>query len=176
MRNVRVTVIFRLIVVTAAAAVAAGLSSCSSGRGVARNDSQLSGIIGLRWRIVEVRHDAVSVAIPGRRGGYFALSADGALLADDTLNNYAAHFRTTRTGFHVTDSIGSGVGYAGRDPMMLTLIEGTQVLTNEGADVSERLVGNQLDLSVGRYRITAVRAGSVGAQPSPSPSPTNRRS
>jgi hypothetical protein len=165
-------VMVRLIAFALAVALTAGLSSCSSGSGGARTSlgtgSQLSGIVGLRWRIVEVKHQAVSVTIPGSRGGYFALSADGAIAADDTLNVYAARFTMTTTGFHVTGTAVSGAGYVGDDPVMLALIEGTTALTDEGADVTARLAGAQLDLSVGSYSITATQVGSAVPQPSSS--------
>jgi hypothetical protein len=181
MGNVRAPVILRLIAFAVALALAAGLSACSSGSGGARTrplgtDWQLSGIVGIRWRIVEVRHQAASVTIPSSRGGYFALSTDGAIAADDTLNVYAARFTTTTTGFHVTGTTVSGVGYVGHDPVMLALIEGTQALTDEGADVTARRVGTELDLSVRTYSITATQVGSAAPQPSPSPPPMITRS
>ena len=96
MGKLRAPVIPRVIAFAVALALTAGLSACSSGSGDAHakpgTDRPLSGIVGLRWRIVGVKHDAASVAIPSSRGGYFALSADGAIAADDTLNACAARF------------------------------------------------------------------------------------
>jgi hypothetical protein len=180
MGSVRVPVILRLIGIAAGLALATAVSSCSDARGPARaargTDLQPSSIVGLEWRIAEVRRDASSVTIPREQGGSFALSADGGLVADDTLNNYAARFTATTTGFHVTNTTSSGAGYAGHDPIMLALIDGTRALTGEGADVVARRVGTQLDLSVGRYHLVAVPVGPVAAAPSPAPSPTGTRS
>ena len=177
MGKLRAPVIPRVIAFAVALALTAGLSACSSGSGDAHakpgTDRPLSGIVGLRWRIVGVKHDAASVAIPSSRGGYFALSADGAIAADDTLNAYAARFTSTTTGFHVTGTTVSGAGYVGHDPVMLALIEGTTALTNEGADVTARRAGTELDLSVGSYRSTATQDRSAAAQPSPSPTNTH---
>jgi len=171
MGKVRAAVILRVVAFVVALALAAGLSACSSGAPTAPVgiDSQLRGIVGLRWRIVESRHETASVTIPSSRGGYFTLSANGADAADDSVASYSARFTTTATGFHVTDTKVSANGYAGHDPIVLALIEGTQALTDEGADVTARRVGIQLDLSVGSYRITATHVGSA----TPSPSHTN---
>lgn len=175
----RTPVIVRWIAIVLAFAVPA-LSGCASSRrpaGTQRTtSSQLTGIVGFRWRIAEVRHGTAGVTVPRARGGYFAFTPEGDLVADDTVNNYAGRFTSTANGYHVTLMRVSLVGYGGHDPVTLALIAGTQALTEAGVDVTVRLTGTRLDLSAGDYRITAVRAGPAGIPPSPVPSPTGTRS
>jgi hypothetical protein len=173
---VRTPVIVRWIAIVLAFAVPATLSGCASSRRPAGTQtttgSQLTGIVGFRWRITEVQHGAAKVTVPPGRGGYFALTQDGGLIADDTINNYAGRFTETANGYHVTIMQGTAVGYGGHDPVLLALIEGTQALTDEGADVTARQTSTRLELSTGTYHITATRVGPTGVLPSPIPSPT----
>jgi hypothetical protein len=179
MGYVRTPVIVRWIAIVLAFAVPA-LAGCASSRGPAGTQpaasSQLTGIVGFRWRIAEVRHGAAGVTVPRTRGGYFAFTPEGDLVAGDTVNNYAGRFASTANGYHVTTMRVSSVGYGGHDPVTLALIGGTQALTEAGVDVTVRLTGIRLDLSAGDYRITAVRAGPAGILPSPVPSPAGMRS
>ena len=137
--------------------------------------SQLTGIVGFRWRIAEVEHGAVSVTVPRTRGGYFAFSPQGDLVADDTVNNYAGRFASAVNGYRVTVMRVTLIGYAGHDPVTLAVIAGMQALTQAGAGIAVGLTGTRLDLSAGDYRITAVRAGPAGILPLPVPSPASTR-
>jgi hypothetical protein len=179
MRYVRTPVIVRWIAIVLVVAVPA-LSGCATSRrpaGIQRTtSSQLTGIVGFRWRIAGVRHGAASVTVPRTRGGYFAFTPKGDLVADDTVNNYAGRFTPTASGYHVTVMRVSLVGYGGHDPVTLALIAGTQALTQAGVHVTVRLTGTRLDLSAGDYRITAVRVGRAGILPTPVPSPGGTRS
>jgi hypothetical protein len=175
MEYVRTPVIVRWIAIVLAFAVPA-LSGCASSRGPAgtqrTTSTQLTGVVGFRWRIAEVRHGTAGVTVPRARGGYFAFTPAGDLVADDTVNSYAGRFTSTANGYHVTVMRVSLAGYGGHDPVTLALIGGTQALTETGTDVTVRLAGTRLYLSAGDYRITAVRAGPVGILPSPSPAGT----
>jgi hypothetical protein len=179
MRYVRTPVIVRWIAIVVVFAVPA-LSGCANSPGPAgigrTTSSQLTGIVGFRWRIAEVRHGTAGVTVPRARGGYFAFTPEGDLLADDTVNNYAGRFTPAANGYHVTVMRVSLVGYGGHDPVTLALIGGTQALTQAGVHVTVRLTGTRLDLSAVDYRITAVRAGPAGILPSPVPSPAGTRS
>jgi hypothetical protein len=150
---VRTPVIVRWIAVVLAFAVPA-LSGCATSRGPAdiqrTTSSQLTGIVGFRWRIAEVQHGAASVTVPRTRGGYFAFTPEGDLAADDTVNHYAGRFTSTANGYHVTIMRVSLAGYVGHDPVTLALIAGTQALTGAGAHVTVGLTGTRLDLSAGR--------------------------
>jgi hypothetical protein len=174
----RAPVIVRWIAIVLAFAVPA-LSGCATSRGPAgiqrTTSPQLTGIVGLRWRIAEVQRAAAVVTVPRTRGGYFAFTPEGNLLADDTVNNYAGRFTPAANGYHVTIMRVSGVGYGGHDPATLALIAGTQALTGAGVHVTVRLTGTRLDLSAGHYRITAVRIAPAGILPTPAP-PAGTRS
>jgi hypothetical protein len=157
--------IVRWIAIVLALAVPA-LAGCASSRrpaGIqATTSSLLTGIGGFRWRIAEVQHGAASVTVPRTRGGYFAFSPQGDLVAYDTVNNYAGRFAPAANGFRVTLMRVTVAGYAGQDPVTLALIAGTHALTQVGTAVAVRLTGTRLDLSSGGYRITAARAGPAG--------------
>jgi hypothetical protein len=179
MGYVRTPVIVRWVAIVLVFAVPA-LAGCASSRGPAgtqrTTSSQLTGIVGFRWRVAEVQHGAAGVTVPRTGGGYFAFTPKGDLLADDTVNNYAGRFTPAANGYHVTIMRVTLVGYGGHDPVTLALIGGTQALTQAGVHVTVRLTGTRLDLSAGGYRITAVRAGPAGILPSPVPSPAGTRS
>jgi hypothetical protein len=175
----RTPMIVRWIAILLAFAVPA-LSGCASSRGPAgikrSTNSQLTGIVGFRWRIAEVQHGAASVTVPRTRSGYFAFSPQGDLIADDTVNNYVGRFAPTANGYHVTIMRVTLAGYGGHDPVTLALIAGTQALTKASAGVAVRLTGTRLDLSADDYRITAVRAGPAGILPTPVRSRAGTRS
>lgn len=179
MRYVRTPVIVRWIAIVLVFAVPA-LSGCATSRGPAgiqrTTSSQLTGIVGFRWRIAEVQHDAASVTVPRTGGGYFAFTPEGDLLAGDTVNNYAGRFTPAPNGYHVTIMRVTLVGYGGHDPVTLALIAGTQALTQAGVHVTVRRTGTRLDLSAVDYRITAVRIAPAGILPTPVPSPAGTRS
>jgi hypothetical protein len=173
---VRTRVIVRWVAIVVAFAVLMTLSGCADSRGPAgargTTGSQLTGIVGFRWGIVEVQHGGARVTVPRGRRGYFALTPGGGLVADDTVNNYAGRFTAAANGYQVTIMRVTAVGYGGHDPIVLALIEGTQALTDEGADLTARLTGTRLELSAGSYHITAARVGPAAVPPSPIPSPT----
>jgi hypothetical protein len=178
MSPVRAAVKFRLIASVVALALAVALAACASGperAGTPRTTgSQLTGIVGFRWQITEIRHGPRTVTIPRGRGAYFALTTDGTLVADDTVNYHSGRFTPTADGYHVTTMATTLVGYSSHDPVTLAVIDGTLALTDQGTDVAVHLAGDRLGLSAGTYRITAVR---VGPEPVPStPSPTDTRS
>jgi hypothetical protein len=156
------------------------LSGCAASHGPggiqAAASPQLTGIVGYRWRVAEVQRGAASVTVPRTSGGYFAFTPAGTLAADDTVNSYAGRFTPAANGYHVTIMRVTLAGYGGHDPVTLALIEGTQALTETGADVTVSLAGSRLDLSAGAYRITAVRAGPAAILPSPVLSPAATRS
>jgi hypothetical protein len=138
--------------------------------------SQRSGIVGYRWQITEVRHGAISMTVPRGRGGYIAFSPNGVLNADDGVNHYYGHFISTANGYHPADVATTLVGYGGRDPVTLALIESIGALTTQDGDVViESLTGDRLELSAEGYRVTATRAAREPVQPT-SVSPTNARS
>jgi hypothetical protein len=159
----------------------AALSGCASGQRVAHTaprtaPSQPAGFVGYRWQIAEVRHSATRVAVPQGRRGYVAFSPNGILNADDSVNHYYGHFTSTTNGYHATDVATTLVAYGGHDPITLALMEGIGALTMQDADVVvERLTGNQLELAVVGYHVTAMRAGREAVQPTSVP-PTNTRS
>ena len=179
MRYVRTPVIAGWVAIVVAFAVSA-LSGCAASRGPAgispATGPQLTGIVGFRWRIAEVRRGAASVTVPRTSGGYLSLTPAGTLAAGDTVNSYAGRFTPAANGYHVTIMRVTLVGYGGHDPVTLALIAGTQALTQTGADVTASLTGSRLDLSAGHYRITAVRTGPAGILTSPVPSPAATRS
>ena len=178
MGHVRTPVIVRWVAILLAFAVPA-LSGCTTSRGPAgihpATSPQLTGIVGFRWRIAEVQRGAASVTVPRTSGGYFAFTPAGTLVAGDTVNHYAGRFTSAPKGYHVTIMRVSLAGYGGHDPVTLALVAGTQALTGAGADVTVKLTGTRVDLSVGDYRITAVRAGPAGILPLPVPSPASTR-
>ena len=178
MGHVRTPVIVRWVAILLAFAVPA-LSGCTTSRGPAgihpATSPQLTGIVGFRWRIAEVQRGAASVTVPRTSGGYFAFTPAGTLVAGDTVNHYAGRFTSAPKGYHVTIMRVSLAGYGGHDPVTLALVAGTQALTGAGADVTVKLTGTRVDLSVGDYRITAVRTGPAGILPSPVPSPASTR-
>ena len=174
----RTRVIVRWVAIVLVFAVPA-LSGCAASRGPAgiqpTRSPQLTGIVGFRWRIAEVQRGPASVTVPRTSGGYFAITPAGTLVAGDTVNHYAGRFTSAPKGYHVTIMRVSLAGYGGHDPVTLALVAGTQALTGAGADVTVKLTGTRVDLSVGDYRITAVRAGPAGILPLPVPSPASTR-
>jgi len=179
MAYVRAPVIVRWIAIVLAFAVPA-LSGCAASRGPAGSQPaaspRLTGIVGFRWQIAEVRHGAASVTVPRTSSGYFAFTPAGNLLADDTVNNYAGRFTPAPNGYHITIMRATLVGYSGHDPVTLALIAGTQALTETGVHVTVRLTGTRLHLSAGHYRITAARIAPAGILPTPAPPSASTRS
>ena len=133
--------------------------------------TQLAGIVGYRWRIIAVQHDATTVTIPARRGGYVALTGDDHLGGYDSINPYFGTFTPTGKGYRVTEMGVGGVGVVGRPaPDMQALIDGVKAVTEQDIEVAAALSGDRLDLMAGGYHVAAIR---LAPEPNPAtPAPT----
>lgn len=177
MQQQRERTVGRSVVGVLVLALTGSLAACASrpesaGRpGPAAAPMHLGGIVGYRWRITAVQHDAATVTIPAGRGGYVALTTDGHLGGYDGINPYFGTFTPTGHGYRVTEMGAGAVGGAGRPgPVTEALIDGVRALTKPGVDVAASVSGDRLDLTTGRYHVAAIR---LAPEPNPAtPTPT----
>jgi heat shock protein HslJ len=134
--------------------VALPLAACSSTRPAWSSP----GFIGYDWQVVTISHDGLARSIPARLGVVLQFSRDGQFGANDSVNFHGGTFHTTGDGFTVSDMRMTLIGYAGRDPTVLSSINAIGSFS-DGALATVKLTGDRLVVGVGSYTLTCQRRG-----------------
>jgi hypothetical protein len=128
--------------------------------------------VGRLWRLVEIRHAGETVVVPGSLTATLQLTLDHQLLASDTVNALSGTYASTRSGFAVMSAGSTAVGYAGTDPTRLTVIAAMAAVAGQKSDVTAKLPGTALVLTVPDYELTFRDQGPAVIYPPASPTPT----
>jgi hypothetical protein len=154
-----------LVTGTGCAKSAAGPSSPSSLSTAAMG-------VGHKWRLTLVSLGSETVAVPASLAATIQLTSDGQFLADDTVNALSGTWVSTPTGYRVTRSGSTLVGYAGGDATKVTVIDAIDSVAGSEADVAAHAAGTMLTLTVPKYALTFSDDGLAATNPPPSPTTT----
>ena len=152
------------------------MSACSSAQRAEQapstSSSAIAAIIGRQWRLTQVTASGRKVDVPDSIVATFQLTPDGRFLASDSVNALSGAYTATRTGFSVTHTATTLVGYSGSDPTRLAVIAAMNaVLLREGS-VGAETTGSTLTLIAPSYRLRFREAGPAVSQAPPSPTST----
>jgi hypothetical protein len=110
------------------------------------------GLVGVRWRLTQVRSPAGTVSIPASLGTWFESTSGYAVQG----NNGCALFNGTGhrlvQGFTVSDVIIGGNGCAGGSATLNAAVDGFGHVLN-GQDAQVSLSGTELRLTAGNYTL-----------------------
>ncbi len=135
------------------------LVSCQSG--TATTSAGRAPFAGHRWRVVQIQHAGVAIAIPATMRTMITF-ADGELRADDGVNVHSGRYSLAATGYRTGDIAVTAAGYVGRDPVVLGSMNGITAITPYRGTVAARIDGGELILSAGDYTLRLRNAGSAG--------------
>ena len=155
----------------------AGASACRSApqeeSAPSPTASAIAAVIGHQWRLTQVTASGRKLDVPDSLVATFQLTPDGLFLASDSVNALSGAYTATRTGFAVTHTATTLVGYAGTDPTRLAVIAAMNaVLLREGS-VRAETSGSTLTLIAPNYQLSFREAGPAVTHPPPSPTSTN---
>jgi hypothetical protein len=125
--------------------------------------------VGHKWRLTLVTASGHTVAVPASITASIQLTADGQFLADDSVNAVSGTWVSTPTGYRVTTSATTLVGYAGHDTTMLAVIEAIDSVSGSQSDVAAHTAGTTLELTVPNYALTLTDDGPATTFPPPTP-------
>jgi hypothetical protein len=159
-----------------AALLLATSSACGSAKQNLRERSASSSAVaagvGHKWRLTRVTVTGGKVDVPDLIDATFQLTSDGRFLASDSVNALSGTYTATRSGFTVTSTATTLVGYAGTDPTKLAVIASMDaVLGREGA-VAAMTTGTTLTLNLADYQLTFREVGPAVSYPPPSATST----
>lgn len=128
--------------------------------------------IGSRWRLTAVTDRHGTTKIPASVDAWLQLSADGQLTAFDDINTITGHFAATGSGFDVSETATTLVGYGGNDPAQLAAMIGLAAVTmgphERPLPVTVLSADRErLNVQAGGVRLEFVRRGSTGRENPP---------
>ena len=150
------------------ASVLAASGGCAAKAGRSPSSSGPAGI-DHKWRLTRVTADGKTTTIPDSMAATVQFTADGQFLADDTVNAVFGKWVSTPSGYRVSSSGTTFVGYAGTDATKLEAIIAIDSVTVTEARVTAHSTGTALTLAVPKYTLTFMDAGAAVTFPPPSP-------
>jgi hypothetical protein len=162
---------------SAAALLVSTASACGSGKPNQRERSASSSAVaagvGHKWRLTRVTATGGKVDVPDSINATFQLTSDGRFLASDGVNALSGTYTATRTGFTVTSTATTAVGYGGTDPTKLAVITAIDVvLGHEAVGVAAKTTGTTLTLNAANYQLTFHEEGPAVSHPPPTATST----
>jgi len=164
-------------IMSVVALLVAAASACGSAKQTQRERSASSPAVaagvGHKWRLTRVTATGGKVDVPDSINATFQLTSDGRLLASDGVNALSGTYTATRTGFTVTSTATTAVGYGGTDPTKLAVITAIDVvLGHEAAGVAAKTTGTTLTLNAANYQLTFHEEGPAVSHPPPTATST----
>ena len=123
-----------------------------------------AGIVGSKWLVTSITSHGKQTPIPNRELAnqvYVLFTPNGQFAADDPINIYEGYYRLVGDGFTTNGLMGSAVGYAGNNPLMLLMINAISAFNN-GVHATATVTGNRLVISVGGFLLNCERDGTSG--------------
>jgi hypothetical protein len=131
--------------------------------------------VGSNWRLTNVTKGANNTTIPASLGADMELRPDGHILVNDSVNGLYGQFTKNAHGFEVHNVISSTVGYYGKDPHRLDVIDALGTLaygdgytgqwSGPARDTVVSVGRTRLIIQAGAFRLTFVRAGAATITP-----------
>jgi len=156
-------------IVAVAALLVGTASACGSAkqnqRERAASSSAVAAGVGHRWRLTHVTVTGRNVDVPDSINATIQLTSDGRFLASDSINALSGTYTATRTGFTVTSTATTLVGYAGTDPTKLAVIAAIDAVLGREAAVAAKTTGTTLTLNAPNYQLTFREEGPAISHP-----------
>lgn len=163
-------------VVSVAVLLVAASSACGSAKSSQRDRSASSSAaaagVGHTWQLTRVTVTGRKVEVPDSIDATLQLSSDGRFLASDTVNALSGTYTATRTGFTVTSTATTLVGYTGTDPARLAVIASIDAVLGHNSAIAATTTRTTLTLNLANYQLTFRDMGPAASHPPPSATPT----
>jgi hypothetical protein len=127
---------------------------------------------GHKWRLTQVKITGRTVDVPDSIDATLQLTSDGQFLASDSVNALSGTYTGTPTGFRVTSTGTTLVGYAGTDPTTEAVIAAIDVVARDQTVVAAKTTGTTLTLNVSNYELIFREGGPAVSYPPPSATAT----
>jgi hypothetical protein len=168
--------------VAAGAVLSIAVSGCASARGhrlsatpaevqaAKPNDldvverGSVAGFIGSNWRLIRVHDRSSTTSIPSAVPASVALYRDGEYTAYDGVNGSSGRYRATATGFRAVGVRTTLIGYKGSDHAVIDAM-GAIGEVGAGGDVRSYVLGDQMTLDAGKYRLDFRRGQPLSRKP-----------
>jgi hypothetical protein len=156
-------------------ALAAGCATSADPAGSARrpaggentpSTTAQARFVGYKWLVTAITSHGKRTPIPraDQHGNqvYVLFTPNGQFGANDPINIYEGTYRQVGDGFTTSGLMGSAVGYAGDNQVIILAIDAISALGN-GAHAEATVTGNRLVISVGGFVLDCQRDGASGS-------------